>query len=374
MVAAEREAAGRGERTTTRGVADGSTPAPWAVLTPYPIPAELAGRKVTNLGDGFILRAIERLVGPFAGELQFSPRTTPTAAAQEQLARAPAVILAGANQLAENWTVWPGLTAAAIRASSLRLLPFGVGLHGAPGFSERLSPATKDVLLAMHERIAFSSWRCPDTVALLQRELPQLAPQLLMTGCPVVYDRPLLDGVPFSTQEGHVAVTATERGDFHARETAILDFVAAAFPRARRTLVLHQNWSPPTRRELLRHRFWPQSPARLDPYQRLRQHAVRAGYRVVGPATCDELLAFYAGVDVHVGTRLHAHLLFLSRSKRSWLVPVDGRSRGIAASLDFPLCRPDAIDRELDFDFERVRVRAREHFTTMRRFVASLPR
>ena len=353
------------------GTRDGG---PFAVLSPYPIPLELAGKKVQNLGDGFILRAIERRIGPLAPERTFSPRVPIAQKTRAMLDASRAVILAGANQLATNWTIWPGLTAAELRASTLRLVPFGVGLHGAPGHSERLSAATKELLLVLHERISFSSWRCPHTIELLTRELPQLAPQLLMTSCPVVHDQPLLDGQPFSSRRDHVAVTATERGDFHNRETAILDVVAATFPRSRRTLVLHQSWSPPTRLELLRHRFWPARPEQLDPYQRLRQHAVRQGFRVAAPTSADALLAFYRDVDVHVGSRLHAHLLFLSQAKRSWLVPVDGRAIGIAESLDFPLCQPETLSAALDFEFERVRSRAREHFVTMRRFVESLPR
>ncbi len=345
-----------------------------AVLTPYPIPAELAARKVPNHGDGFILRAIERLVGTFDPAATFSPRVPPSAAARAMLERAPAVVLAGANQLATTWTVWPGFDARQLRASSLRLVPFGVGLHGEPGYSDVLSDPTKELLLAMHERIAFSSWRCPHTVALLLRELPQLAGQALMTGCPVVYDRPLLDGQPFGARERHVVVTVTERGDFRAREEAVIDFAARTFPRAKRTLVLHQDWSPPTRLELLRHRFWPAPLDRLDPFQQLRQHAVRRGFRVEAPRDAGALLAFYRGADVHVGSRLHAHLHFLSQSKRSWLVPVDGRAAGIAESLDFPLCQPDTLPAARDFDFERVRARARQHFATMRTFVDSLPR
>jgi hypothetical protein len=195
-----------------------------------------------------------------------------------------------------------------------------------------------------------------------------------MTGCPVVYDRPLLEGQPFSSSAAHVAVTTTERGDFWARETAVIDFVARQFPRARRSLVLHQNWSPPRRLELLRHRWLPQTRAQLDPWQRLRQHAVRKGFRVVCPADADACMSFYDGVDMHVGSRLHAHLLCLSRAKRSWLVPVDGRSSGIAEALGFPLCQPGALEEALGFDFERVRARAREGYVVMRRFVETLPR
>src|SRR5262249_7821552 len=117
---------------------------------------------------------------------------------------------------------------------------------------------------------------------------------------------------------------------------------------------------------------------RLDDYQRLRQYAVRRGFEVVCPRDADEGRAFYESVDLHVGSRLHAHLLCLSRVRRSWLVRVDGRADGIAESLDFPLCQPDAIESGLEgalaFDFERVREPARRDFATMQRFVETLPR
>ena len=345
-----------------------------AVLTPFPIPAALRGKKVENIGDGFILRAIERCLGAFAAERTLSPRVGLDAAQVAMLERAGLVILAGANQLHDRFSVWPGLTAAALRASRLRLVPFGIGLHGEAGHNERMSDATRELLVAIHERVPLSSWRCPDTIAYLQRELPQLADRLVLTGCPVVFDQPLLEGRPFTRGAARVAVTATERGEFEGRERAVLDFAATQFPRADRFLVVHQNWSPPTRWELLRHRWLPRRPQALDPFQRLRQYAVQRGYRIVVPRSVDDAIALYAGVDLHIGSRLHAHLLCLSRAIRSWLVPVDGRSVGIARDLGFPLCAPPALAAAMTMDFELVRERARARHAEMVRFLASLPR
>ena len=345
-----------------------------AVLTPYLIPDSLRGRKVVNLGDGFILRAIERLIGGFELGRSFSPRVALSAAAQAMLTQSPAVVLAGANQLSDRYTVWPGLTAEQIRHSGLRLIPFGIGLHGEPGQTDRLTAATRDVLTAMHEGIDFSSWRCPHTVAYLRSELPHLAPQLLMTGCPVVYDEPLLGGVPFGRGTRRIAVTVTERGDFWARETATIDFVARHFPRAERHLVLHQNYSLPGRLESFRYRWLPQPTSQLNEYQRLRKYAVRRGFTIVCPPDADACMDFYGQMDMHIGSRLHAHLLCLSRAKRSWLVPVDGRALGMAEFLGFPLCGPHQLESALGFDFETVRTRAREGFKVMERFVDTLPR
>ena len=345
-----------------------------AVLTPYLIPDSLRGRKVVNLGDGFILRAIERLIGRFPPRRRFSPRVALPAQSEAILEDSPAVILAGANQLNDRYSIWPGLTAERIRASRMRLVPFGIGLHGEPGFTETLSDATKEVLIACHERIEYSSWRCPHTLDYLRRELPQLGHQFLMTGCPVTYDEPLLAGKSFVGATRRIAVTVTERRDFWSRETAIIDFVATHFPRAERYLVLHQNFSPPTQLELFRHRWWPQREERLNPYQRLRCYAVKKGFRVICPRDADACMAFYDDVDRHFGSRLHAHLLCLSRAKPSWLVAVDGRAAGIAKSLGFPQCSPTDLNAALDFDFEIVRERAQAGFQVMQKFVDSLPR
>ncbi len=343
-----------------------------AVLTPYPIPAALRGKKVVNLGDGFILRAIERLIGRFAPRLVHSPRIAPASDVFEDLARASAVILAGANQLHDGYTVWPGLEAGVIAKRRLALIPFGIGLHGEPGKNDGLSQATREVLIEMHRHIEYSSWRCPDTLAVLNRDVPEIAPQCLMTGCPVLYDHPLLEGRAFSSEARRVAVTVTERGDFMGRESAVIDFAARHFPRAEKFLVLHQNYSPPSAWEPLRAKLFRAAPDSLNPWQRIRHHALRRGFKIIAPRNADECLHFYNSIDLHVGSRLHAHLLCLSRAKRSALVPVDGRSRGMAAYLGFPLCSPEALEQGLDCDFESIRANALASFATMQTFLSSI--
>ncbi|MDF0643256.1 MAG: hypothetical protein P0111_04450 [Nitrospira sp.] len=343
------------------------------MLTPYLIPESLRGRKVVNIGDGFILRAIERWVGRFSPKRMFSPRAALHDEALEVLEHSAAVIIAGANQLNDRYTIWPGLTAERIKNRRLRLVPFGIGLHGDPIRTERMTVETRLILEAVHEQIEYSSWRCPQTVAFLRRELPQRAGQFLMTGCPVLYDRPLLESDRFYASENAVAVTATERKEFWNRETRVIDAVTKRFRRARRYFVTHQNFSPPGMGEGFRHLSpWRAPGACANRVEALRLYARQQGFKIVIPSSADECIRFYEGVDVHVGSRLHAHLLFLSRNKRSYLVPVDARSVGIAEHFGFPLLAPDALDRSWDCDFELVRARARETYPVMERFVESL--
>jgi hypothetical protein len=326
---------------------------------------------VVNIGDGFILRAIERLLGPFDEHAIFSPRMTLAPKIQHQLEQSQAVILAGANQLNDRYTIWPELTAEAIRQSNLRLIPFGIGLHGEAGYTSELSCETKDILRTIHERIEYSSWRCPHTVSFLEAQLPELKGRLLMTGCPVTYDAPLLQSTRFLTSEKRIAVTVTERHDFWERETRTIDFVAKRFPRAERFLVLHQNYSPAGRWEPLKHRLLPYTKV-TNPYERLRWYATKRGFRIFSPASADAGLAFYQNIDLHLGSRLHAHLHFISQNKRSFLVAVDGRAVGMAEYLGFPLCEPTLFEEHLNFNFEIIRERAQLGFEQMKFFLQAI--
>jgi hypothetical protein len=345
----------------------------FAVLTPYLIPRALREKKVVNLGDGFILRAIERLIGRFAPARVFSSRVAPSDDAVKILEQCRGVILAGANQLKDSYTIWPGLTAECILKGALRFVPFGMGLHGQPSQNQGLSAETRAILQAVHARIEYSSWRCPRTVALLRRELPHLAGQFLMTGCPVLYDEPILESARFQTSEASVAVTATERNNFWDQETGVIDMVARRFPHARRYFVTHQNSSPPGAFEGVRHRLTHRSPSLLpDRVEALRLYARRRGFRIVIPRDAETCLRFYEGVDIHVGSRLHAHLLFLSRNKRSYLVPIDERAVGMAEHFGFPAGPPEHIEAIWECDFEVVRERARATFAVMDQFVRSV--
>jgi hypothetical protein len=168
-------------------------------------------------------------------------------------------------------------------------------------------------------------------------------------------------------------VTATERKNFWDQETRVIDMVARRFPRARRYFVTHQNLSPPGAFEGIRHWLTRRAPGLLpDRVEALRLYARRRGFEIVIPHDADECLRFYEGVDIHVGSRLHAHLLFLSRNKRSYLIPIDGRSLGMAEHFGFPAGPPDHIEANWGSDFEIVRERARASFAVMERFIRSV--
>lgn len=335
-----------------------------AALSPYLMPERLRTKKAVNLGDGFILRAVERLFGPIPENRLFSTRAAPGQETIAELAQSRVVLIAGANQLHDAFAVWPGLTASEIDRLGLRFAPVGLGINGEADRNEAMSEPAKDTLRAIHRRIEFSSWRCPLTVAYLERELPDLAGRFLMTGCPTTYDAPLLESARFEERDDDVAVTITERGDWWERERATIDYVARRFPNARRRLVLHQDF--------LALEDDGSSARRLR--QDIRTHAHGLGFEVAAPGSADEALAIYRGAGMHFGSRVHAHLTMLSLNRRSFLTRVDDRATGFAEALGFAISEPTSFDGDLSRDFEPIRQAARRGYVEMRRFVDALDR
>jgi hypothetical protein len=341
----------------------------FAAITPHayrPFDIKVLGK---NMGDGFILKAVERFLGPISEDMRVPARRPPSAASLEKLKSASYIVMAGANQLHDYFSPWPGLTADDMRKGSYRFVPLGVGISGKPGGGLHLIPEARERLLAMHERIAFSSWRCPRTVEAIAQALPELRDQLLMTCCPVVLDKPLLDGQPFRKEQATIAATITDRDDFWDRETTMLKRIAAVFPKSRKLLVLHQDFS-----------ILPANVKKTSvpdilygPPRKIRAFARLLGFEIKVLRSADEGVALYRDVvDLHFGSRLHAHLLMLSLAKWSYLTYVDERMSGISEFLGFPLCQPGEIDKHLDLDFEIVRRQARKAHVTMQKFVTSL--
>jgi hypothetical protein len=342
----------------------------FATLSPYVIPPSMPEKRL-NVGDGFILRAIERLLGSFPTENVLSSRVEPGPPQLDILRQAGTVILAGANQLDDNFAIWPGLRAEEVRRLPVRFIPMGIGINGIAKRNRGFTENALETLRAIHEKVELSSWRCPMTVAAIERALPELKGRALMTGCPVVYDKPLLESTAFSDSDRVIAVTVTERDNFWNREAGTLEFVANRFRSARRYLVLHQVFDQPANFEL-RFGMLPGAALFLKKRARLRALARRLGYEIVAPATANEALAFYKNIDFHIGSRLHAHLHFLSQNKKSFLTYVDDRMKGFSEFLKFPLCTPATFQQNLDFDFEIVRDAARNSFETMNTFLKSI--
>jgi hypothetical protein len=328
----------------------------YAVLTPYLIPPQFSA-KAANIGDAFVLERIRELLAPHRCAHVFSTRIPLREEDLEKINSVGALILAGGNLLHESFAPAAGMDVHQFERIRIPLIPFGVGIYGEADRTAPITLESRKLILALHERLRYASWRCTATLRYLLKHVPEVEGQALMTGCPVMYGRPLISGTPFSTGAHRVLVTVTDRGDFWERETSTLDAVTRLHPRAERTLSLHQLYPDPERgsrrrwtRNLRRRR------RRALPSS-LRHYAQARGFRVYVPESAKECLEFYDVFDLHVGSRVHAHLAFLSRARRSFLVPCDERSAGFAETFDFPLCAPARLEDFLDYDFERFRQR-----------------
>ena len=347
----------------------------YSVLTPYLVPPEIQHKKAVNIGDGFILKSIFNLLNPYRCQYIFTTRKKLTDENIKDINSTKALILAGANQLHDNFSILPGADQSFIDKIQVPIIPFGIGIYGVASNNSQMSLLTQEILKNTHKRIRYSSWRCDLSINYLQEFLPELNHKILMTGCPVMYDKQILGDRQFKEKSKTIIVTVTERGDFWERESATLKFVKERFPNSRKILSLHQDFAVlgvkhPPKKNILR--FWDTEFQSDSEIIKLRKYAQRLGYRIFKPKSVDECWGLYNKCDLHIGSRVHAHLYFLSQAKKSFLTYVDDRCLGFARTLHFPICDFTNIENYLDYDFEIYRQSCQLSFENMKRFLAYL--
>lgn len=338
----------------------------YSVITPYIIPPELQQKKAVNIGDGFILNSLTKLLLPSECKYLFTSRKSLSDDDIRKINSTKAVILAGANQLNDKYTIVPGMNTSTLDKINIPIIPFGIGIHGIEKYNQRMSETTKNILKLIHERIKFSSWRCPLTIEYLHNNLPELASQFLLTGCPVIYDDKLLNSSKlFSTQSQQIVVTVTERLEFWDREVKTIDFVFNNYPKSGKILSLHQDFLELENKVNLSKKY-DKTPLSL------REYAQHKGFKIFKPASVDECFNFYDKCDLHMGSRLHAHLYFISQAKKSFLTYVDERCTGFSKLLKFPICDFNHLEKYLDYDFDIYRSNSIKNFEVMQKFVSYL--
>ncbi|MBW4644613.1 MAG: polysaccharide pyruvyl transferase family protein [Goleter apudmare HA4340-LM2] len=345
----------------------------YSVLTPLLIPPELRGKKSVNIGDGFILKSITNLLLPHQCQYTYTSRKLLVDDEIDKINSTKALILAGANQLNDNFTILPGMNLDILEQIKVPIVPFGIGVHGVKKYNRGMSDLTKEILKYIHQRIKFSAWRCPLTIEYLTHHLPELRAQFLLTGCPVMYDEKILShSSEFSDDVKTVVVTVTERHDFWERETQTIDFVSENYRSAQKVLSLHQDFLELQNVQVTK--FWKSLQIKIlkqyepTPFS-LREYAKHRGFQIFNPQSVDDFLSFYKNCDLHIGSRLHAHLYFLSQSKKSLLTYVDERCVGFAQLLDFPICDFNYLAKYLDYNFETYRHNCIHSHKGMHKFV-----
>jgi hypothetical protein len=347
----------------------------YSILTPYILPDFLEYRKAVNIGDGFIRESMENLMQPFRCKYAFSTREALSSLDIEKINSTKALLLAGANQLNDCFSVAPGVELAVLDKISVPIIPLGIGIHGIEKYNREMSSLTRDILGKMHEKLRFSSWRCPLTIRYLDTWLPEVSEKYLLTGCPVMYGTPILSGEHFDVASDTVVVTVTERGEFWEREIQTIDFVARAFQSSRKVLSLHQDFVALEQKNAIGLKDQAQAYGANDTNvgfqtpMALRLYAIEKGFEIFIPGSVESCWQLYDSCNLHIGSRLHAHLYFLSQAKRSFLTFVDHRSLGFSQLLQFPLCDFRAFDQHMDYDFEIYREACLKTFGTMRLFL-----
>lgn len=361
----------------------------YSVITPFIVPANISFKKRVNVGDGFILQSIQKLLLPLKCEAIFSSRQALSDEDIVKINSTKALILAGANQLHDDFSILPGMTLERLREIKIPILPFGVGIYGHEHRNRCMSLKTRNLLIEIHQRIKFSSWRCPRTVDYLTKALPELADKALMTGCPVMYgnrdsagNRDSTGNKDMSRQSnakvdykdvGRIIVTVTDRGDFWERELSTLNFVSQKFKNAEKILSLHQNFftlrqdlDSASLRSLVKLEL-------TEQYEKtplmLRALAQKTGFEIFIPRSVEQCFNRYENTDLHIGSRLHAHLYFLSQRKPSFLTYVDDRCLGFAEALDFPICEVSGLESYLGYDFSRCQSKIQALSTVMKNFI-----
>ena len=342
----------------------------YSLLTPYIIPKTFK-RKRVNIGDGLIVDSITYLLKEMKFEHLYSTKIPLSKDDILHLRDINYLIVAGANQINDNYNFINGTTIDDIKKISAQVIFMGVGYSGEPQLNKKMSENTKKILKLLLKDVKFFSCRCFRTVDYLVTNLPEYKDKFIMTGCPVVYGEKILSGHHFESDfvNNLVAVTITERGrNWFIREKRIIDYTCKFYSKQKKVLVLHQDFSENFMRSVL-------GLMRGElPKVLIRFYAKIRGMTIVVPKNTFECKEIYRKCDIHLGSRLHAHLYCLSICKRSFLASIDGRSLGISEYLGFPIIDFGKSKAEVEkiinnFDFEICRKNVMKYYEEMKKFI-----
>jgi polysaccharide pyruvyl transferase WcaK-like protein len=201
-------------------------------------------------------------------------------------------------------------------------IPLGLGYKDTLSSTEfRFSPASSLFVQEIHRRIKQSSVRDHLTLDVLQKAGVS---NVTMTGCPAWYSLPHLDKeMKPSSTIAHIAISAPAKITSHFFD--LIRLVRKTFRKAEITIAFHHGYFP-----RVSHKSIPffLAHSRTKAWSLLSRCSVRS---LSGSLTSMEDL--YQHCDLHIGYRVHAHLLRLSIRKPSILICEDKRGVGQALTL-----------------------------------------
>jgi hypothetical protein len=212
------------------------------------------------------------------------------------------------------------------RVRDLPLFAVGMGWKGIPGDRHsidtyRFTPTSVELLRAMDERGALSCRDYPTAEVLRRQGLENV----VMSGCPVWYDLASI-GKPFQRPQSirKLIFTPAQSPLFAEQSIAVARVLAELFPSAERVCSFH--------RGIDKADAWVSADEARN-NGRIAEAARSLGFEIVDVSVGNGDLGFYRDFDLHVGYRVHAHILFLSARRASLLLHEDGRGTGASESL-----------------------------------------
>ncbi|MEX0997672.1 MAG: polysaccharide pyruvyl transferase family protein [Flavobacteriaceae bacterium] len=326
-----------------------------------------------NIGDGFVLDAMKDSLKPHKPGFIYTVRKDLTLDEIKNINTTKALLLPITNRLNDYGKNFPLIKSKNLEKIEVPIILYGVGISGDPTNNSGMIDSIKAKYSFIFERVNYVSVRCSLSQKYLQDTFPDSSEKILMTSCPVIYyNHKLNDSNLFTESKNNILLTVTNRDDFWERETKTIDFIADKFKKSRKVISMHdyhlnsqvvtKNDGDFTISNFINEGVFPKNNFDIFIY------ALNKGFEIYIPRTVKECFQFYENFDFHLGSRLHAHLHFLSQGKKSFLTYVDDRCKGFSDDFGFPICDYRDLESYMDFDFELFRTNFFKHFSEMKKF------
>lgn len=240
----------------------------------------------------------------------------------EVMNRASAVLLCGGPAYQKE--IYPKIYPLDLDRVKTKVIPFGLGWKAPVGMDPSrfaFAPAAQTFVTRVHDGITESSVRDPLTWQVIRNHG---IPNVRMTGCPAWYSLDHLEnGYRHKPEPKSIVLSMPAVMQPGVQE--LMEWLTRRFPKARRTVSFHHGLVPSFDRKGLK---------KAGHFLAFSARAIRQGWRVESLAgSLPKMEALYGAADLHIGYRVHAHLLCLSQRTASILVNEDIRGEGQARAL-----------------------------------------
>jgi hypothetical protein len=294
----------------------------------------LSGAK-KNVGDFVITERAERILQHVTGhEIRRLPNWESLDHHLDVLRAADGIVVAGGPGYRPDLHggVYPLTSDPGVLAElAVPVTFFGLGWKGDPGddfdhHHYRFNMRTRQLIETLGGAGRYSA-RDDLSVTVLSKNN---VPQPVMSGCPVWYDLETLNRWSDPPQAiKQVVFTPPQQEMFHDQSRRLLATLKDRYVDAHFIVAFQRGIAQDVHTSAAEARL-------LIDYER---YARELGCEVRDVSYDTRHIDFYRDSDLHVGYRLHAHLVFLSYGRPSVILEEDGRARGAAESLDTPSVR-----------------------------------